>query len=194
MLLLSDLICLTETWLDDDDTSQDLRMPGYLLHKNNCWHPRGKGVAIYQNEIKCNVRIVAKLNNLQITLVSLAKVDVFVVYRSSTCSSKTVVDIISSMINPQKSILVCGDMNICFKEYPNNGLVRFFMCNGFEQSVPKATHIDGGLLDHVYFRNGNQSSNVKVSLYSPYYTANDHDALCIEVTEPLDNTEDGVSE
>ena len=193
MLLFSDLICLTETWLDDHDISQDLKIPGYNLHRNNCVHPRGKGVAIYQNEMECTVINVAKLDNLQITLVSLAKIDVFVVYRSSNCSLKTAVDIISSIINPQKSVLVCGDLNICFKEFPNNGLIRFFMSHGFEQKVQKATHIEGGLLDQVYFKNGKQNININVSLYSPYYNANDHDALCIEVNVPVDKIENKVS-
>ena len=130
---------------------------------------------------------------MQITVASFAAVDVFVVYRSATCSPKTVVDIVSSMLNLQKSVLVCGDINICFKEHRNNGLIRFFLTHGFKQIVSKATHIEGGLIDHVYFSKGDQNLNAHVSLYSPYYTANDHDALCIELTEPLATTEDKVS-
>ena len=193
MLLLSDLICLTETWLQDDDSNLDLKIPGYQLHSNNCGNPRGKGVAIYQNEIECTVIKVVSLNDLQITLVSLSMVDVFVVYRSASCSTKTFVDSICHMFNLRKSILVCGDMNICFNEYQNNGLIRFFMSQGFKQNVSKATHIGGGLIDHVYSRKGIKDLNAKVSFYSPYYTANDHDALCIELTEPVTSTEHQVS-
>ena len=120
-------------------------------------------------------------------------VDVFVVYRGASCSPKTVVDSIWPFFNPRKSILVCGDINVCFNKHQSNGLVKFFMSQGFEQLVSRATHIDGGLIDHVYFRNGAHNVSAKVSLYSPYYTANDHDAVCIELFEPLTNTDHKVS-
>ena len=53
---------------------------------------------------------------------------------------------------------------------------------GFEQQVSDVTHIKGGLMDHVYCRGGRVSYNAEVSLYSPYYTALDHDALCVTLT------------
>ena len=60
-----------------------------------------------------------------------------------------------------------------------------------------ATHVEGGHIDQVYFkvysndnfvdpilfkvyhRDGSTKFDVDVKLYSPYYTAFDHDALCI---------------
>ena len=53
---------------------------------------------------------------------------------------------------------------------------------GFEQKVSDVTHIKGGLIDHVYYRGAGVSYNAEVSLYSPYYTALDHDALCVTLT------------
>ena len=42
-----------------------------------------------------------------------------------------------------------------------------------------ATHIHGGHIDHVYVRQGDQQMNVDVSLYSPYYSSTDHDAMLV---------------
>ena len=44
-LLLCDIICLEETWLETGDHTEDLDIPGYQLHSN--FSGRGKGIAIY---------------------------------------------------------------------------------------------------------------------------------------------------
>ena len=44
-LLKGDIICLQETWLDGDNTQDDLEIPGYILHLNS--NGKGKGIAIY---------------------------------------------------------------------------------------------------------------------------------------------------
>ena len=49
------------------------------------------------------------------------------------------------------------------------------------QLVKEATHIEGGHIDHVYIRSEGLSATVE--MYSPYYTAKDHDALCISISE-----------
>ena len=98
----------------------------------------------------------------------------------------TVIDVMSSIFNLKKTILVCSDMNICYKEYKSNGLIQFFLRHGFKQKVSRATHIEGGLIDHVYFRNGVQKLDINVTLYSPYYTANDHDAICVELSQSVE--------
>ena len=46
----------------------------------------------------------------------------------------------------------------------------------------EATHINGGHIDHVYLKT-EESMNASVELYSPYYTAKDHDALCVSFPE-----------
>ena len=53
---------------------------------------------------------------------------------------------------------------------------------GFEQQVSDVTRNMGGLMDHVYYRGGGVSYTAEVRLYSPYYTALDHDALCVTLT------------
>jgi hypothetical protein len=48
--------------------------------------------------------------------------------------------------------------------------------------VREATHIEGGHIDHVYLRT-DESMSATVEIYSPYYTAKDHDAICVSFPE-----------
>ena len=54
---------------------------------------------------------------------------------------------------------------------------------GFAQLVHEATHFKGGHIDHVYSNHNPSQLNVGISLYSPFYLAKDHDAICITVTK-----------
>ena len=76
---------------------------------------------------------------------------------------------------------MCGDVNICFKFDRNNNLIKNLEDNGFDQYVKEATHIQGGLIDHVYVKQGSTVVDVDVCLYSPYYCAKDHDALLLTI-------------
>ena len=49
---------------------------------------------------------------------------------------------------------------------------------GFEQLVKKATHVMGGLIDHVYWKDPTDTWQTPViETYSPYYS--DHDTILI---------------
>ena len=69
---------------------------------------------------------------------------------------------------------------MCFIDNRGSRTTKFLLDNGFKQLVHKATHIDGGHIDHAYLKT-EYSIPVKVDTYSPYYTAKDHDALCISM-------------
>ena len=127
------------------------------------------------------VKDVVKLHNLQITQMASGELDVIVVYRSADCKMKTVIDMVWGLVDLTKSVIVCGDINLCFSTFPDNSLVRSFTSQGFDQLVKEATHINGGLIDHVYFKSGRHDLKADVSVYSPYYTAHDHDAMLVEV-------------
>ena len=42
LLLKSDIIALQETWLEDDDATEDLNIPGYNLHLNSTGRGKSK--------------------------------------------------------------------------------------------------------------------------------------------------------
>ena len=104
---------------------------------------------------------------------------VIAVYRSS--NSQLGVEHITSLASEDKGVIICGDFNLCFREKTSHSVIKYLLSLKFEQKVTEATHIEGGLIDHVYFRKGCKKQEVDVQLYSPYYTASDHDALCVTV-------------
>ena len=60
---------------------------------------------------------------------------------------------------------------------------------GFKQLVQVSTHIEGHHIDHVYVLD----FQAHVELYSPYYTAKDHDGLLITIKDDIMNKEDGLT-
>ena len=60
--------------------------------------------------------------------------------------------------------------------------------SGFSQLVQEATHIQGGIIDHVYLKQGEVEYNADILLYSPYYTAFDHDALLVTLEDLEDSS------
>ena len=186
VLQFSDVICLSETWLKDDAPKSELDINGYEQHLNSYGCERGKGLAIFYKPDKFTVSGTVKLSDLQISCLSSSDIDILTIYRSASC--KNAFKNIAEMLNPDKTTIVCGDFNICFLKKTNNVLIQSLLNLGFEQKVTTATHFQGGLIDHVYHRNGKSHFDVKVNLYSPYYTAFDHDALCITLKKNNNTT------
>ena len=110
---------------------------------------------------------------------SLKHTDLIVVYKSPTGKDSDLRNILERAINPQRSTLVCGDFNMCFTERKISNTILFLIESGFMQLVQDPTHIAGGHIDHVYVR-GIQAN---IQLYSPYYTAKDHDGLLISIND-----------
>ena len=67
-------------------------------------------------------------------------------------------------------------MNICTLSSPNNNLTRHLRSKGFVQLVKKATHIEGGLIDHVYIQNHDDCQySWSIEDFPKYYS--DHDSI-----------------
>ena len=180
MLRFSDVICLTETWLKDDTEREDLELKGYKFHANSFGALRGKGVVLYFEPEKFEVFQLVKTADLQVSCLSSPDLDVIAVYRSA--DRNDAFDKICSHIVQGKAIIICGDFNLCYNERRSHKLIQSILSLGFKQKVLQATHIKGGMIDHVYFREGEAYNEVEVTMYSPYYTAEDHDALCMTLT------------
>ena len=71
-------------------------------------------------------------------------------------------------------------MNVCARSKPGNILSNMLMELGFVQKVRSATHVDGGLIDHVYVYDA-VDLNVATSLeHIPKYYS-DHDCLGLSI-------------
>ena len=111
-----------------------------------------------------------------VSKVTSENVDIVGVYRSQDGDLRHLAKILGSMIDDTKTTVIGGDLNICALKAPNNIFAQTLKERGFEQVVTMATHIMGGLLDHVYI---NPSENKKmtwvIDIFPKYYS--DHDGI-----------------
>ena len=80
VMLMSDMICLTETWLGSDTGGQGLHLEGFDLDANSTGD--GKGVVTYSKSVKISDPVIIKKPKVQILKVNTKKVDVVSIYRS----------------------------------------------------------------------------------------------------------------
>ena len=92
------------------------------------------------------------------------------------------------LLNKSKFTVICGDFNLCYVDDKDNEVTKMLENNGFKQLVDEATHFLGGHIDHVYSNHNTQEYEVDIKLYSPYYLAKDHDAVCIVITKVPEKT------
>ena len=136
----------------------------------------GKGIVTYSTDIFKLTDQILKAKH-QIVRYQTLNLDSIHVYRSSSGSIEELKDDIISLIDEEKTTHISGDFNICLKKAPNNSLTKQLKHLDFDQLIQQPTHIEGGLIDHIYFRD-----NIKIfkaphiHIYSPYYS--DHDCLC----------------
>ena len=79
-----------------------------------------------------------------------------------------------------RATLILGDINICYEKQRIDQNIQYLKSNNFKQLVKGSTHFLGGHIDHAYFVDPKlKFVKVDLELYSPYYTARDHDGLLI---------------
>ena len=175
-LQLADVIFLCETWLDEESNSSMICLPKYKEHFNCVG--RGGGTAVFfkanfsHEDDFCSDRInVSKLTS--------SNLDVLCVYRSSNGNQEVLVEYINSVINLDKNTVIGGDLNLDYQKDQDNTVTRHLLSLGFKQVVAKATHIQGGLIDHIYVRLLSPGSFYSVELFAKTYT--DHDSVHISL-------------
>ena len=172
-LLKSDILCLSETWLRSDVIKTEMEILNYSLILNSVDH--GKGLATYFKAGIHHEQSI-KYQNIQLSKFSSKYCDIISVYRSKDGNPKQLIEHLKALVDREKITIIGGDFNICLAKNKTNVVSKCLASLGFQQLVNEATHIKGGHIDHVYIRG---CDSVTVELYSPYYTAMDHDALCI---------------
>ena len=109
-LLKSDLVALQETWLSNDDDSDDLHIPGYEISINS----KGKGkwiAAHYKRDIFEHVADIKK-TYMQLSKFSSAILDVIVLYRSQQGSKQELNRLIKELEDENVPTLIIGDFNV----------------------------------------------------------------------------------
>ena len=187
IVLFGDILCFSETWLKNDYVEDDINISGYELHLNSIGE--GRGIATYIKKDKLSHIIDIKKPKVQLTKVSSPEVDIINVYRSQGANNCSLADELKSMVNKEKTTIICGDFNLCFVNEKNNELTKKLWESGFTQLVNRATHLKGGHIDHVYSNHDRNQLEVDVMMYSPYYTSHDHDALCVIIRKCVNSNQ-----
>ena len=87
---------------------------------------------------------------------------------------------LENLIDKSKPTLVTGDFNVCYRQNRSNSITMKLEQLGFQQLVMKATHVQGGLIDHAYWYDSDQIwGEPSLEMYSPYYS--DHDCILISL-------------
>ena len=182
ILAFSDVICLNETWMKDNYVEEKLEIDGLNLHLNS--NGAGKGIATYIRDEKMHIRQHITKEKAQISKFSAPEMDLINIYRSEGMDNSVLAGELENIIDTSRFTVICGDFNLCYIEQRNNVITKMLESNGFDQLVYEATHLKGGHIDHVYSNHDPKQFNVELGLYSPFYLASDHDAICITITKP----------
>ena len=179
-LMNGDIVQIQETSVTNENETDHLEFPNHRIDFINVG--LGKGVATFvKNEMDFRKEEVAE-EKLQIMKISLPDLDSINVYRSAGFSLLDAFEKIEEMIDEYKSTLISGDFNVCLKKNPNNELTRKLKENGFSQLVDSATHVEGGQIDHTYWRDSvGEWNEPHLETYSPYYS--DHDGLLVTLVK-----------
>ena len=178
-LMNGDVIHLVETSITDENTTDSLECKGHSINFINVG--QGKGVAAFvknDQEYRKEEMSEEKLQIMKIGLKDLVSINV---YRSAGKSLADTFDRIKEIVDPGKATLITGDFNVCLMKNPENEVTRNLKRIGFRQLVDRSTHVEGGHIDHIYWRDSNSDwKEPQKEFYSPYYS--DHDCLLVTLT------------
>ena len=169
------VIALQETWCDVDGAYAHLNMPGYSMSMVNAG--RGKGIVTYFNP---EFQPSGMINNerYQILRVSSKDLDVINVYISRGANRANFLKDLGALARGSKPCFIVGDFNIDFLNDPTEVIVKKITSSSFKQLVSTPTHVEGGLLDHIYVRD--QTCKYQVDINFPFYS--DHGAISVTDT------------
>ena len=142
---------------------------------------RGKGIASYFNK---KFRHVKNIKNTGYTLskVSSEKFDVFGIYRSKDGDVRQMIGQLEEMIKENRTTVIGGDLNVCALKHHKNLITEKLKELKFQQIVKQATHIEGGLIDHLYIKQGDDTGVTwDLEIVPKYFT--DHDCVRLAVWE-----------
>ena len=175
-IMKGDIIHLIETSLLKDEYSP-LSLTDYECHLTSAGN--GKGIATFYKVKKFQHEQDYNTEYMQVTKFIADSLDVINVYRSSKGNSAELLAKLEEMITAGKTTLITGDFNICFMNHERNRLSKGLLeGQGLRQLMKDPTHIMGGHIDHIYWKDEMKVwKDPIIERYSPYYS--DHDGLFI---------------
>ena len=168
----SNIVILTETWCDSDthlnldNDIVEIRLDK-SYHENHSARSAG-GIAIFTNSSQ-QIEVLDKYrtDKLQILMVKYnLEITIISVYKSPSLPSGEFISCIAlflKQINPLEKTLIVGDFNENLLK--DERICQYLSEQKFHQHIQKPTHIEGGILDHVYTKNITEFSYMINSTY-----------------------------
>ena len=175
-LLHANVLHFVETSLEKNTETDDLRIEDFGTHFLNV--SRGKGIATYiKNDVAVHEEDWTDIG-IQISSFKSKNLKLIAVYRSQNGNIGNLLETLVTLMNEDTAMLVTGDFNVCNSKKPTNAIKSTLISHGFKLITNECTHIEGGFIDHAYWRDSRKCWNEPtLERYSPYHS--DHDALCI---------------
>ena len=144
-ILKCDIICVQETWLQQDLVDINNKFHHYYLHG------RSKGIALMSRTPPVHTTRFQS-ENCSLLKASYIGYDIINIYRfaSSTQVQEFTGEVLLHL-DPGKTTVVLTDSNLDYIKCPDNFFTTSLEQRGFKQIVTTPTHILGALLDHIYF-------------------------------------------
>ncbi|XP_062581675.1 uncharacterized protein LOC134243443 [Saccostrea cucullata] len=187
--LKADLICVTETWLTDNDRIQNFEIDDFkfnhITRKQSYDESmdsfaklrvsKGGGVGVYKKRNEKALVNVLFQKNIEGMAVELCKEDtvIIIVYRPSSLNVSLFLDSLQRVVDFYKVLfsqcLILGDFN---EDAQSKGPIQRMLENsGFKQKVNFATTDGNSMLDHVYITDEMEARVEAMSVYYSYHEA-----------------------
>ena len=138
-LLKSDLMILSETWLDKKEDCNSINLSNYEV--SLCGGGRGQGMAsFYRRQFK--IKECKEGEHMNIMKVTHNLLDIIGLYRSPNGNPNQLIENLVRLIDMTRPTVVMGDFNICLLKNKDNPINNFLKSLGFIQLVQGATHIE----------------------------------------------------
>ena len=173
-LLMSNLLILTETWLEDKNKEEEYQLPNFTA--NFCSKGRGKGLASYSYDGGFQHVTNVNQDGFCITKLENETLDIIGIYRSQNGNVVNIVKGLEAMLGIEKPTVIGDDLTMCAVTEGHNYVTASLKELGFQQIVTKPTHIDGRSIDHIYIRNMENTRYKRTLEYFPKYYS-DHDCV-----------------
>jgi hypothetical protein len=117
-LMISDAICLPESWIWEDEDTTGLELDEFTAHHNSVG--RGQGITIYFKQSKFSHIEDISEEKIQLTKLSGKTFELIVVYKAPTGKDSELASHLRRIIDLSKTTIVCGDFNMCFIDTKRN--------------------------------------------------------------------------
>ncbi|XP_064625952.1 uncharacterized protein LOC135486782 [Lineus longissimus] len=188
----SDVLCLTETWLQTEPPDA-LHLPNLILYYNNrstsyaenspFYQKQRGGVAVYVKENLLSQQLDLGVTNLEYLALQICKEQttflVIVIYRPPSYQSAPFCQVLQRMLQATDSIstdhvVITGDFNEDHLQVNTSTPVKSLLqSKGFIQLIDDPTTTEGTLIDHMYIKTQGNSKPLQFGVLSTYYSYHD---------------------